>query len=115
MTNNVRINKINDIIKKELSQIILYEIKDPRINLIYISYVKTDKNLQNSKIYFTHLMNDDNFYYLNLLNKAKNFFRFRLSKYLDIYSIPKLNFYIDQTIKNIIKIEKILKNLNLNE
>ncbi|QQG46954.1 MAG: 30S ribosome-binding factor RbfA [Candidatus Azosocius agrarius] len=112
MINNVKINKINDLIKKELSKIILYKIKDPRLNLIYISYVKTDKTLKNSKIYFTYLINNDSEYYLNLLNNAKNFFRHELSKFLNIYYIPKLNFYIDYTIKNTMKIESLFKIIN---
>lgn len=114
MINNIRINRINDILKKELSKIIINEIKDPRLNSIYISYVKINKNLQFAKIYFTSLINEDNNYHLYLLNNAKNFFRYKLSKSLDIYSIPKLNFYIDTTIKNIIKIDEIFKNLNKN-
>ena len=113
MINDIRINKINDLIKKELSKIIINEIKDPRLNLIYISYVKTNKNLYFTKVYFTSLINENNEYLLFLLNKSKNFFRYQLSKKIDIYMIPKINFYIDNTIQNTIKIDSILKKINI--
>ena len=112
MINDIKLNRFNDLIKKEISKIITYEIKDPRLFHVYISYVKTNKNLQYSEVYFTSLINKDNNFCLSILNNAKNFFKYKLSKKLNTYSIPKIKFYIDKTIKNTIKIDKIFKTLS---
>ena len=49
-----RINSVNSLLKKEISNLIHRQVKDPRINdFVSIVEVKTSRNLQNATIYIS--------------------------------------------------------------
>ncbi len=106
-----RIDRINSLIRAEISNIISREIKDPRINLISITYVKTTRDLSLSKVYFSSLRDSDSEEILKGLESASGFIRKCLKKRLDIKRIPMLVFAHDSSMEHGDKIQKILKNL----
>ena len=49
-----RIDSINSLLKKEISRIIMTQVKDPRLsNWVSVTDVKTSKDLQKSTVYIS--------------------------------------------------------------
>ncbi|UDG80288.1 30S ribosome-binding factor RbfA [Candidatus Annandia pinicola] len=114
MTNLFRLEKIEKLIKKEVSIIINYEINNPKIKnrIIIVSQVNVSLNFNHAKI-FVITLNDK--YYKNIINelqKANLYIRHVLKKKIKLRKIPKLSFVYDNSSKNGNKILKLLKKIN---
>ena len=54
-----RIDKINQAIKREIGEIVLKEIKDPRLEFVTITQVVVSRDLQHARVYYSVLGNKD--------------------------------------------------------
>ena len=108
--NSHRIDRINSMLRNEVSKIINENIKDPRINpLISITKVKTSKDLSNSKISISLMGNDlEKTNTLKALKSASGFIRHNLQKNISLKKIPSINFTIDETIVTGQRITKLI-------
>lgn len=52
---SVRIEKVQELIKQEASEIIMRELKDPRIGFVTITEVDVSSDLHNAKLYVSIL------------------------------------------------------------
>lgn len=106
--------RLEKIIEREISNIILSEVKDDRLKFVTITKVSLTNDLSIATVYYSVLGNEDQIEATskNLL-EAKGFIKSSLSKTLEIRKIPDLRFKYDDSLKYGEKIEKILKDLNL--
>lgn len=112
-----RINRISEEIRKEVSDIIRYEVKDPRIaELSSIVKVEVTGDLRYAKIYVS-VLGDESARNNTLegLKKAAGFIRRELGRRLDIRYIPELNFVADLSIEYSVEISKKLNELNVDQ
>jgi ribosome-binding factor A len=77
--------RVADQIQKDLSELIAFELKDPRVGMVTISEVKLTPDYAHAKVYFT----------LEGLGKAAGFLRNLLGKRLHIHTLPQLHFIHD--------------------
>ena len=96
-----RIERVNQLIRQEISELLRREAKDPRLGgLISITEVDTSSDLKNAKVYFSCLCGDDEKQeLLNTLSTAAGFFRNELMKRLTLRHIPELDFRWDNSIE----------------
>ena len=92
--------RVADQIQKDLSEIITFELKDPRVGLITITEVQVTPDYAYAKIFFTTLNDSEEAVRETLegLNKANGFIRNHLSKRLHIHTLPQLRFEYDRTL-----------------
>ncbi|MDD4689221.1 MAG: 30S ribosome-binding factor RbfA [Eubacteriales bacterium] len=107
-----RINRINQEIKKELSEIIR-ELKDPRINsMTSVIAVDTAKDLRSAKVYISVLGDQQSqLDTIKGLRSASGFIRREIGMRLDLRSNPDLVFELDHSIEYGAKINQILHSL----
>ncbi|MDD3305876.1 MAG: 30S ribosome-binding factor RbfA [Acetobacterium sp.] len=109
-----RNEKINGLIQRELSLIIIHKMKDSRIkdSNVSITRVKAAPDLKTAVVYVS-IFGDDNQKkaVLELLNNAKSFLRSSLGHVITVHSVPALSFEIDNSIEYGMHIESILKSL----
>ncbi len=110
--NNNRIGRIDEEYRKELSQIIGYELKNPNITgLISVTKVKVTTDLKYAKIYVS-IMNSKNIKQtMEGLKKSAGFIRSELAKRINLRNTPELTFEIDDSIEYGAKIDSILKEI----
>jgi ribosome-binding factor A len=105
--------KVNQEIRKKLSQVIQEEVDDPIINLLSITRVETTPDLRESKVYFSILNEQELKNAQKILNKMASFLRICLGKKMRIKILPHLKFIADDSIKYSVdiyqKIEEIKK------
>ena len=94
-----RSDRISDLIKVEISNILSFEVKDPRVRGITVLRVELSSDMKNSYIFFSsdNSFNDlDSEEILVGLEKAKGFIRKKLSQNLNLRRIPEIFFKIEE-------------------
>lgn len=110
--NNNRIGRINEEYRKELSQIISYELKNPNITgLISVTKVKVTTDLKYAKVYISILNSKNQEETMQSLKKSAGFIRTKLAKKVNLRNTPELIFEIDDSIEYGAKIDKILNEI----
>ncbi len=112
-----RIDRIEEQIRIELSEIIEREINDPRVGLVTVTAVKVSADLRHARIFVTVLGSDDQRKKsLEGLRSAASYARRSLSKRLHhLRRIPELTFDYDESIEQGIRIEKLFDQLKPTE
>ena len=110
--NNNRMGRIDEEYKKELSQIISYELKNPNVTgMISITKVKVTSDLKYAKIYVSILNSKDINKTMQGLKQSSGFIRTELAKRVNLRNTPELIFEIDDSIEYGARIDSILKEI----
>ena len=114
--NETRLGRINEELRKEISNIISFELKDPNITgLISVTKVKVTPDLKYAKVYVSILNAKNNEKTLQGLKDSSGFIRTQIAKTVNLRITPQLVFEIDDSIEYGMKIDSIIKNLNISE
>ena len=103
-----RIPQINELIKRELSEIFLREINFLEKTLITIIKVETSSNLIHSKIWVSVIPENQTEKVFRILNKKIYYIQQILNKRLRIRPMPKIKFIEEKEIKQALKVEQLL-------
>ena len=96
-----RIERVNSLIRQEISELLRHQVKDPRLsNLIAVTNVSTSPDLRHAKIFISRIGSEEEKQEtLNVLVAASGFFRNELAKRLKLRHIPELSFQRDDSIE----------------
>lgn len=112
MPSGIRLQRIADRIRQELSEMLIREISDPRLQQIFVTDVKVDKELAFADVYVSAIegisRSKD---VLAGLESASGFLRRTLASRVELRAFPRLRFHWDVTPENADHIEKILAGL----
>lgn len=109
---SVKIDRLNHNIIKEVSYILMEEVKDEDIKFVTITDCKTTNDLSYAKIYFTVLDDSKKDSTLKALDNAKGFIRKELSERIEVRHTPELEFVYDESIAYGKRIEEKIKEIN---
>ena len=106
-----RMNKIEDLLHKEIANIIVTRIDNPQIkNTVTITDIKVSKDIRSAIVYFVTL--DKNFKKVEkIINELKPTIKFYLSKNVHLKRIPDIKFVFDDTLIKGQRINKLLDSL----
>jgi len=112
-TNNNRIQKVNEEIRKELSDIIRFKLKDPSLGqMISVIRIETSSDIKHANVYISVLGNENEKQKtIETLKHASGFIKKELGSRLKTYHTPDLSFIIDESIEYGFKISDILDKL----
>ena len=104
-------NKIEDLLHKEIANIIVTRIDNPQIkNTVTITDIKVSKDIRSAIVFFVTL--DKNFKKIEkIINELKPTIKFYLSKNVHLKRIPDIKFIFDDTIIKGQRINKLLDSL----
>ena len=112
MPSGIRLQRIADRIRLELSEMLIHEISDPRLKQIFITDVKIDKELAYADVYVSAIeglsRSKD---VLAGLESASGFIKRTLASRIELRAFPRLRFHWDVTPENADHIEKLLAEL----
>lgn len=116
MPSEVRLQRIADRIKREFSEMLIFELSDPRLQQIYVTDVNIDRELAYANIYISAVEGEERApEVLAGLESAKGFIRRNLAQRVDLRSFPQLRFHWDPTPEQADRIEKILSEIREDE
>lgn len=108
-----RLDKMNELVKRELSDLILKDLKDPRIKgLITVTKVEIAPDLKTAKIFISifGVNEEDKKKAFIGLNNSSSFLKYKLMKNLELKYTPELFFKEDDSLeKGFYIIEKLNK------
>lgn len=112
-----RHKRISEEIKKIVSQLIMYDIKDPRIPaMTSVTHVDTTNDLRFTTIYISILDSSaDRQKALEGLNSAKGFIRKAIGTELKLHYTPEPLFKVDESIENSMYMNKLISSVTPHE
>jgi len=108
-----RLDRVNQLIKEEISMLLQRELKDPRLGFVTVTDVETSKDLRQAKI-FVSVLGDESQWAgsLTALASARGFIRNWLRQHLDLRVTPDLEFRADRSMQHAARIQELLKQLD---
>ncbi len=110
---NSRIERGNSQLKKKLSEIISFDLSDPRIleNMVTVTKVSLSSDLKYAKVFVSVYGSGDPQEVLVALKKAEGHIKKLLAGKLEFRMMPTFDFVLDTSEDYSDKINKILKNI----
>lgn len=106
-----RSQRVSDLLREEIADIVIHRLKDPRIGFVTVTGVDVTDDIKIARVYVSIFKEEERKTTLEILNSAKNFIRSELSKRLRMRSIPSIEFRLDTSIEYGNKIDKLLKKI----
>jgi len=103
-----RSQRVRDLLREEIADIVIHKLKDPRIGFVTITGVDITDDLKNAIAYLSVLKEEEKKLTLEILNAAKSFIRSELSKRVRLKTMPSLEFRLDTSIEYGSRIDKLL-------
>jgi ribosome-binding factor A len=108
-----RSEKVGDLIQKEISQMLLKSIKDPRIGFVTITRVTVSEDCRFAKVYFsvagTQAQRESS---MQGLDSAKGYVRKELGRRIRLRYTPDIVFQFDPSIEYAIHVEELIKSIH---
>ena len=105
-----RLDRVNQLIKEEVSMLLQRELKDPRLGFVTVTEVETTKDLRQAKV-FVSVLGDDEQWKASMiaLTSARGFVRNWLRQHLDLRVTPELVFRPDRSMEHAARIQALLR------
>ncbi len=111
---SIKQQRMGDRIQQILSQLLLREISDPRLQGITVTEVKIDAELMYAKVYVNALGDESREQeVMEALTRANGFLRREVGQRIRIRNTPELHFYWDKTLERAERINNIISNLDI--
>lgn len=101
--------KLAEAVRQVVSSAILFELKDPRVSDVTVTYVEVADDLRSAKVHVS-VMGDEKKQHLTLrgLQSAAGFLQSRCAEKIETRWTPRLQFILDKGVKHSIEISRIL-------
>lgn len=109
---SIKIDRIASSLVKEISYILMTEVKNPDVRFVTVTDCKVTNDLSYAKVYVTILNNEFKKETMNALKNSSGFIRHALQERIDIRHIPELEFVFDESIEYGKKIENIIEKIH---
>ena len=107
-----RSEKVADLIQKEISQMLVKSIKDPRIGFVTITRVTVSDDCRSARIYFSVAGTEaERERSMKGLNSAKGYVRKELGRRIRLRYTPEIMFQFDPSIEYAIHMEELIQSL----
>jgi ribosome-binding factor A len=111
-----RADRVADLIKMEIADLLLKQVRDPRIGSVTITGVKVTDDLKTARVFFVELGKDECRPEVKAgLAKATGFLRRELGHRLQLRLVPELLFSYDPSFAYGDKIERLISEIHRQE
>ncbi len=107
-----RTDRVSELIRREISDIIANDVRDERIGMVSVSGAEVSRDLKNATVYVTVLGDEtDVDISVKALNNAAQYIRSCLSERVELRYIPVIKFLFDNSIISGMRMDKILDDI----
>lgn len=111
-----REQRVGELLKEEISQIILREMKDPRIGFVSVTDVEVSGDLRHAKVFISVYGSEkEKKETMEGLNQAKGFIRKLVGDRIKTYHTPEIIFRYDDSIEHGVHISNLIKEVRKEE
>ncbi|MBS3810244.1 MAG: 30S ribosome-binding factor RbfA [Halanaerobiales bacterium] len=109
MANKKRVRRMSQLLKEEISDILLKEIKDPRIGFISVTKIKVSNDLKHAKVMVSIIGSEqEKKETMEGLHQASNFIQKLVGERLTTFHTPKIIFRYDNSIEQGVHISHLI-------
>ena len=107
-----RIDKVEQLIKEEISFVFLHKMQQPELGFITITNVKVSPDLKLAKIYLSVFEKEKREFVMDRVNNKIKFIRTELAHRIRLKFVPEIKFFIDDTQDFVDKIEGLIDRIH---
>ena len=107
-----RIDKVEQLIKEEISSVFLHKMQQPGLGFITITNVKVSPDLKLAKIYLSVFEKEKREFVMDRINNKTKFIRTELAHRIRLKFVPEIKFFIDDTQDFVEKIEGLIDRIH---
>jgi len=109
-----RLDRLNQLLKEEISHLLQRELKDPRLGFVTVTDVEVSRDLRAGKVYVSVLGTEAEWRAsLGALERARGFIRTWLAPRLRTRAVPHLTFHPDRSMAHAARIQQVLEELRV--
>lgn len=109
-----RMERANSEIQRCLIEIIQTKMNDPRLDkIVSITEVNVTPDFKYCKVKVSVVKPEEAGEVVKVLQKSEGYIKRELAQMVDMPQVPKINFIVDKSTLNSIRVEEILKTLNI--
>ena len=113
MTKNNRLDRVNEELKKTLSNVITFELQNSKVTgMVSVTKVRITPDFRYARVYVSLLNSKSNTKTMEGLKESAGFIRAQIAKTMNLRVTPELSFEMDDSMEYGAKIDKILNDLN---
>lgn len=107
-----RASRVGDLVKREVAELLMRRVKDPRVQAVTVTDVFVSKDLRHAKVYYS-LIGDENELRLAQagLESAKGFIKREIGLRLELKHVPEILFKHDPSLAEGSRMEKLLQKI----
>lgn len=110
MAEGRRSERISELVLRELSQLLIRELKDPRLRGITFTRVQMDDDLRHGRVFFSHLEGKARAAAaLAGFKSASGFIKREIGRALNLRRTPELEFEFDPGLEHAARIGALLR------
>ena len=109
---NTRRQRVQELLRQEISQILITEVRDPRLGFITVTGVEVSADLHYAQVYISVLGEPpQQTQAMEALHSATRFIRGALGRNLELRHVPELTFKYDPTVEKAARIDQLLNRI----
>lgn len=113
MAQSKRVIRVGESIRMELANLILNEVKDPRVGFVTVTGVEVSPDLRDAKVMVSVMGTDkEKESSIIALNNSKGFLQYKINQVLSMKFTPRLVFKLDNSLDHSIQINKIIDKIH---
>ena len=111
--NNNRLGRIDEEFRRELSQIISFDLKNPSVTgMVSVTRVKVTPDLKFAKVSVSILNSKNVKETLEGLKKSSGYLRSELAKRINLRNTPELIFKLDDSLEYAMKMDRLINEIS---
>jgi ribosome-binding factor A len=109
-----RVERVNSLIRQEISDLLRRDIKDPRLGeFVSVTEVLTTNDLRHARVYVSRFSErEERDEIISVLNAASNYMRTELGKRLRLRYVPEISFHWDDSIERGARMQQLIDQAN---
>jgi ribosome-binding factor A len=109
---HTRLDRLADLIKREVSEILLREVKDPRVAMVTITHATVTSDLKQAKVFFSTMKTGQELTdTITGLERAAGFVQRQLAARVHLRYVPHLSFLFDDSLIQAAHMDQIFREL----
>ena len=112
---SLRTTRVNELLRAEISDLILREVKDPRVSegMVTVTEVRVSPDLRHATVFVSHLGSDEERQHaLDGLHRAAPFMHRELVHRLKMRAVPELVFRFDPSIERGARLSDLIRKVS---
>ena len=109
-----RTDRVGDLLRREISAILLREVKEPLAQFVTITAVRMSKDLRHACVYYTALQDESELQDVAAaLKRSAGFIQRLIGSRMQLRSVPRLRFEYDRSLRDAARMEELLRGIDI--